>query len=31
VGRGMAWALATIRDDYRTPDSLPPLALALAG
>ena len=27
----MAWALATIRDDYRTPDSLPPLALALAG
>jgi hypothetical protein len=27
----MAWALATIRNDYRTPDSLPPLALALAG
>jgi len=27
----MAWALATIRNDYRTPDSVPPLALALAG
>jgi hypothetical protein len=27
----MAWALATIRNDYRTPDSLPTPALALAG
>ena len=27
----MAWALATIRNDYRTPDSRRPLALALAG
>ena len=27
----MAWALATVRNDYRTPDSLPAPALALAG
>jgi hypothetical protein len=27
----MAWALATIRNDYRTPDSVPSRALALAG